>query len=348
LKRGLLFYLLLLFCVSASGQGLTVSAILDAAAVPKKNFDGYMSKKGFAYIGASYQADTIVREYHYRGTGKKITDSITRSLSAFSTKDGFYFSYATSSADEYHDIKTRLKKEGFFCNREEDTIKAIPVLFQNKDMSVAVSSNQVELINTYTFLVHKADLPKPKEIIYAEDLTAFNSHECLRYYFGDRNVKKDIYYLSDHEIVKCTILFPNTNRQAVFLWGDEVNNCSLRYIYIGGQLMTESSLQYDKNIAENIWQLKNGIHAGMSLYSLRRLNDAAFEFYGGRSANTGLVLKDSTGKIDFKKEHVILGCMNCNDSGFLKQAVLNSDDAIRDERILFVHTIILNNSKTEQ
>jgi hypothetical protein len=106
--------------------------------------------------------------------------------------------------------------------------------------------------------------------------------------------------------------------------------------------MAESTLQYDKNVAENIWRLKSGIRAGMSLYSLRILNDAAFNFNGGNSSNTGLVSTDSTGKVDFKTQGIVLGCMNCNDPRFLKQAVLNSDDAIAEERILFVHTIILD------
>lgn len=304
-----------------------------------------MTKMGFAYLGASFQADTIVREYYYKGAAKKPKDSITRSLKTLSTKDGFYFSYATNSKAELYSIKNHLKKEGFFCNTEADSLNLIPLLYQKNDLTVSISSNPAVVLTPFTFVVQKAILPKPKEIIYAEDLTAFNSHEYLRYYFGDKNVKKDFYYLSEKEVVKCSVLFPNTNRQAVFLWADEVNDFSHRYIYIGGQLMTESSLKYEKNVAENIWQFKSGIYAGMSLYSLRQLNDAAFDFYGGRSPNTGLVVCDSTGKLDFKKENIVLGCMNCNDPVFFTLEKLNSDDALRKDRILFVHTIIINTAE---
>ena len=322
---------------------VSVSTLLEASSVSKQKFDGYISKKGFASIGASYQTDTIARMYTYTGSRqKKTSDSIKREFIRFSTKESFYFTYSTTSAGEYQKIKSELKKEGFFCNQEKDSVNATSFFYQSKDVTVTISFNSIDSLTEYSFLVKKTILPKPKEIVYAEDLSVFNSHELLRYYFGDKNVKKDIYYLSEREIGKCSILFPNSNRQVVFLWADEVNNCDLLNIFIGGQLLTESSLQYDKNIAENIWQLKSGIHAGMSLYSLRMLNDAAFNFYGGHSANTGLVLKDSTGKINFKKENIILGCLNCNDSKFFRQSVLNSDDAIRDERILFVHTIILN------
>ena len=66
--------------------------------------------------------------------------------------------------------------------------------------------------------------------------------------------------------------------------------------------MAESSITYDQNVAENIWQLKSGIRQGMSLYQLRKLNDAAFDFNGGNSAYTGMVATANSGKLDFKKE----------------------------------------------
>ena len=330
----------------ADGQVLSAASLVEATSVSKQKFESYISRKGFAFVGSSYQTDTIARDYDYKGTGKnKAADSIKRALTSFSTKEDFCFTYHTSSTDEYRVIKSELKKEGFFCNHEEDSSSLRTLLFQNKDVTVAISSQQADTSAEYSFRVRKQILPKPKEISYAEDLVAFNSHEYLRFYFGDENVKKDIYYLSETRIGKCSVLFPNTNRQIVFLWGDEINNCNLTKMYIGGQLMAESTLGYDKNVAENLWRLKNGIHAGMSLYSLRILNDAAFNFNGGNSANTGLVASDSTGKIDFKAQGIILGCMNCNDPKFLRQAVINSDDAIGDERILFVHTIILDAAK---
>ena len=197
------------------------------------------------------------------------------------------------------------------------------------------------------FMIVKVTLFPSQEINFAEDLFVFNSHEYLKYYFGEENVKKDIYYLSEKKIGKCSIIFPNTNRQVVFLWGDEVNNNNLSKIYIGGQLMAESSITYDQNVAENIWQLKSGIRQGMSLYQLRKLNDAAFDFNGGNSAYTGMVATANSGKLDFKKESVVLGCMNCNDAAFYKKTIVNSDEAIQDERILFVHTIILDPAKSK-
>ncbi len=346
--KGLLLFCLAMFLFHVVlGQSLSLSTILETTDIQQKNFDKFLSKKGFAYVGNTYHKDTIIREYYYGGK-EKTTDSIRTSFKVYKTSSRIYFAYSTTAEAECGELKNKLRKEGFFCNAEQISLKSKLLMYQKNDVSVLISSKQVDTLTEYSFLVRKADLPDPEDIEFAEDLCVFDSHEYLRFYFGDRNVKKDIYYLSDNEIVKCSVLFPNTNRQAVFLWVDAVNDCGLSYIYIGGQLMTKSSLLYDKNVAENIWQLKSGIYAGMSIYSLRQLNDAAFNFNGGKSVKTGMVLTDSSGKLDFKKEHIFLGCMNCDDRDFLEQSVMNSDDAIMDKRILFVQTIVLDAAIIEQ
>ena len=328
------------------GQVISALNVLEASTVSKEKFDSYLSKKGFSYVGASYNTDTVSKEYRFSGIGKnKGKDSVIRSLTIFSTKEDFCFLYNTNSANEFQKIKSDIKAEGFFCNQEKDSLTVPFLLFQNEDITVHATSKLIDSLTAYSFLVKKQVLPKPKEISFAEDLFSFTSHEYLRFYFGDKNVKRDIYYLSEKQIGKCSVLFPNTNRQVVFLWKDQVNNCSLAKMYIGGQLMAESSLEYDQTVPENLWRLKSGVRPGMSLYQLRKLNDAAFDFNGGNSSFSGMVSTDSTGKINFKKESIILGCMNCNDPAFFKKAVINSDDAIGEERILFVHTIILDPTK---
>jgi hypothetical protein len=354
LKRLLLFiYLFIALAYNSYGQIHAVLNLVEATTVPKQKIESYVSKKGFVYLGSSYQADTIAKDYNFKGYGKnKIKDSAERAalrgITVFNTKEDFCFTYRTTSVNEFAKIKSDIKEEGFFSYEESDPLVPFPSLYQSKDLTIIISSKLIDSVTEYSFLVRKQILPKPKEIVFAEDLFSFGSHEYLSYYFGDKNVKKDIYYLSEKKIGKCSILFPNTNRQIVFLWGDEVNNCKLIRMYIGGQLMAESSIGYDQNIAENVWQLKSGIVPGMSLYQLRKLNDAAFDFHGGNSANTGLVFTENTGKVDFKNENILLGCINCNDAAFYKKAVVNSDDAIQEERILFVHTIIVDPVKIKE
>lgn len=338
----LLFVFFTVISILVNAQVFTASRLMDIAAVPKPKFESYISKQNFVGLGNDYKGDTIVRDYKYRSYikgGKR--DSIERSLTYFATKDDFSFVFVTMSAEEGQRILREFKKEGFFCNNEKDSLTLSGLLYQHNDFTVQLFKKPADTLTEYSFLLKKQPLPKPKEIKFAEDLTAFNSHEYLRFYFGEENVKNDIYYLSDTKIGKCTVLFPNTGRQAVFLWKDEVNNNLLSKIYIGGQLRTGSAVDYAQNIAENLWQLKSGVHPGMSLYTLRLLNDAAFNFYGGNNAKAGLVLTDSTGKLNFKRENVILGCMNCNDNSFSRKTIINSDEALEAERILFVHTIII-------
>lgn len=346
-KLLLFFYLLLLGYTAVAQEATAVLDVMEVSGVAKQKFDGYIARKGFAFIGATYKADTIARDFEFKTVKGKAIDSfpVYRSVTSFSTKEDFSLVYRTTSPAEYRRIKTGIKKEGFFCNQEKDSSTAPFLLFQHNDLTVSISSKTIDTLTEYSFLVRKQEMPRPKEISYAEDLTVFTSHEYLRYYFGEQNVKKDIYYLSEKKVGKCSVLFPNTNRQVVFLWGDAVNNCDLAKIYIGGQLMAESNLEYENNIPENLWRLKSGVRPGMSLYQLRKLNDAAFNFNGGNSKNSGMVTSDSTGKLDFKKECVILGCMNCTDPAYYKKATINSDEAIEEERILFVHTIILDAAK---
>ena len=349
MKRLLLFLYLLVLSYASVAQQVVAAALnlIEVSDIPKQKFDSYISKKGFAFVGTSYKTDTIAKDFDYRVAKGKAIDSVyvQRTVTSFSTKEDFCLTYRTTSVAEFQKIKKDIKKEGFFCNQEKDSLTAPFLLFQHNNVTVSISSKIIDTLTEYSFMVRKQELPKPKEISFAEDLTAFTSHEYLRFYFGEQNVKKDIYYLSEKRVGKCSVLFPNTNRQVVFLWGDPVNNCDLAKIYIGGQLMAETNLEYENNIPENLWRLKSGVRPGMSLYQLRKLNDAAFNFNGGNSKNTGMIATDSTGKLDFKRECIILGCMNCTDPAFYKKAVINSDDAIEEERILFVHTIILDTGK---
>jgi hypothetical protein len=347
LKRLLLSFIFWVFAFNCTAQQVTpVLNLFELSDISKAKFENYISKKGFASLGGTYQSDTIAREYEYRPPAKK-ADSIPvlRSLTSFSTKEDFAVTYRTTSLKEFQKIKTDIKKEGFFCYQEADSLTAPLLMYQHNNITISISSKAIDTLKEYSFLVRKQELPKPKDIVFAEDLSAFTSHECLKFYFGEKNVQKDIYYLSDKKLGKCSVLFPNTSRQVVFLWGDEVNNSRLAKIYIGGQLMAKTNVEYQENVAENLWRLKSGIRPGMSLYQLRILNDAAFNFNGGKSSNTGMIAPDSTGKLNFDCENIILGCMNCNDPAFYKTTVINSDEAIRDERILFVHTIILDTEK---
>jgi hypothetical protein len=84
----------------------------------------------------------------------------------------------------------------------------------------------------------------------------------------------------------------------------------------------------------------------MTLYELRKLNESDFKFFGGRSPNTGSIIPDKNGKIDFKKLDIILGCINCDDNKFSSATEINADDALADGRIVFVLSVSINADST--
>lgn len=330
--KTLLFILLFSgWACQSNAQSFTAIDITDAAALSAAKLPSYLIKKGFVG-GTCINPDE--KTFWFKGNKrKKIADSVIREITVGTSDTSFYFIYHTNSSAEKDFLKINLKANGYSGDSD---------FYQRNNITVKVSASVKEADTSWSFFVKTQLLPRVKEIIFAEDLLAFNSHEMLRFYFGDKNLKKDLYYFSDKEISKCSVLFPNSNRQVVFIWEDEKNNYQLGQIYIGAQLSLGSSEDNQRNAGENAWQLKNGIKTGMSLYQLRLLNGTDFNFGGGRSPYTGLVFADGKGKFDFSKENIILGCINCNDPDFEKAEIVNSDDALQEKRIIFVHTIVLN------
>ncbi|MES1221258.1 MAG: hypothetical protein ABUT20_37500, partial [Bacteroidota bacterium] len=185
------------------------------------------------------------------------------------------------------------------------------------------------------------NLPSPKDIHYAEDFLAFQSHENLEYVFGKSNVQRDIYYFSDSDVVKCSILFPNTNRQVIFVWKDELNRTTISHLLVGNSLRGNKSSKNDIPVSENIWTLKNGLRANMSLSELVNINDAGINFYGWNSQYPGIVVPVKNGNIDFKSTGVVLSCLNCSGSDFLNREIISADEAIDNSKRMFVLAVII-------
>lgn len=342
-KIGLFSFFCVLLLVSR-GQVVSWDNLLSMVTMTKPKLTVYITKKGFAYSGKDEINDTVLSRYNYgrvKNKKDKIIDSTIRVLFTGDVKETAVVSYQTTSYAEYDELLTAIKKDGFYCNTPAAAVQTEPALFQHNDITVRTFFTVTDSIKNYTFRVQKKILPNPKDVNYGDDLLAFNSHEYLLYYFGKNNVKNDVYFLSENEVARCSVLFLNTNRQVVYIWKDDVNKSTIDHLLFGGQQKLESLNQNNNFIAENNWILKSGVHAGMSLFELRRLNADDFKFYGGNAANAGSVLQDNTGKLNFKRENIILGCMNCNDKNFSAAAIINADDAIADEKILFVLTIAL-------
>lgn len=344
LKKKFLSFAILCFLVCVNyGQAFSVGDLFRMISYPLSKFDNYLSRNGFAFRGKNVYHDTLLRIYDYRRTKNfKNIDSISRSITRADIKDNSFIMYETASLAEFMSLKEKLKQAGLYSLQLDTGNNLSSLLYQNKDLSVRTFIKKEDSTSRYSFVFHKKIFPPAKDIYYANDLLTFTSHEYLVYYFGEKNVKKDIYFLSRDVLVKCSVLFLNTKRQVVFLWEDENNLCRIASLLFGGQQNLKSSIESGKYVEENSWALKSGVRPGMSLIELRMLNGNDFRFYGGNSANSGSVIPDNTGKLDFKKEEIILGCLNCRDNKFGSAKVVNADDSIIEGRILFVLSVILN------
>lgn len=338
----LTFALLAPFC---QAQILSADHMLGLLGATPHRCDNQLTDKGFFPSGKTVKKDTALRMYGFRPTkNNKNTDSISRTITRADMPDGVLIRYETTSSPEFSSLKAQLKKEGFYCNHEAAADSLKPLLFQKKDLCARAYVKGEDSATRYFVQVQKKVFPKTKDIYYANDLLTFTSHEYLVYYFGEENVKKDLYFLAGNEIAKCSVLFLNTKRQVVFIWGDEENRCDISSLLLGGQLNLQSAVETGKYVAENNWMLKSGVRPGMSLLQLRMLNGNDFSFYGGNSVNSGAVLPENSGRLNFKKEEVILGCLNCNDEKFSTAKVVTADNLLEDGRILFVLSIIINPS----
>lgn len=346
MKKILFLSFWIVLTTAVNSQELSAGKLLDMLSFTGTKLNEQLSNKRYYFSETEVYGDTAVKIYEYRpvirNSKKKQTDSVSRKFLRSSLKETFTLTYQTTSAAEYTGIIDALKKAGFYCEYEKDsTTAATSFLYQHEDYIADASLKKVDSTDWYSITFHKKIFPIAKDLYFAEDLLDFTSHEYLVYYFGENNVKKDVYYFSGNDIVACSVLFINTKRQVIFIWKDQLNRRKLDNILIGGQQRLKSQQDYDKFIAESSWLLKTGVHAGMPLFELRTLNGDNFDFYGGNAANSGLVIPESSGKVDFKNTNIVLGCMNCTDDKYQNTKVMNADAAMRDGRILFVLTVVL-------
>jgi len=338
--------LILIFQNFALGRGfsqsITIDDLLSLPSLSQNSMDHFMNKIGFSSRKARLEDNLMMTSYVEKNKVKK-KDSITkRSVDLYKKDNARYFALRTSSLNEYMDGQRQLIKAGFFYDNKKDTSKPTPILFQKKNITVETKYSVEDSIPQYIFLLQKKELPGPAEIQYAEDLLKFNSHEYLVSYFGEKNVKKDLYYFSEKELKKCSVLFGNSTRQVVFVWNDEDNLHDLSFILISNIIPTASAAKFDKILPNNEWMLKNGIHAGMSLIELLKLNGKDFEFYGNQSELAFMVKPQDGGKIDFKKTAITLSCSNCNNNRLFNTSTLAALDIAGESLPVYVYHIIIS------
>jgi hypothetical protein len=342
--RSLLIFLLQLpvLCVAQS-KSLSVDDLLTLTTLAPKNYDSYMSKKGFL-PGARSQQDKAMAVTFFEKQSPVVNDvqSISRTVDLYKKDDTWCFVLKTSSKEEYQEGRNILKKAGFFYDNAGDTSQPTALMFQKRDITVLANSSGKDENPVYTFLLQKKEFPDPGAIRFGDDLLKFDSHEHLVSFFGADNVKEDVYHFSEKETRKCSVLYGNTSQQVVFIWDDEKNLYKISFILISGVLPTASAVQYTGSIAQNAWVLKNGLYVGMRLKDLLKLNGNDFEFYGRNSEFAFMIEPEKTRNIDFKKVGIMLDCFNCSDASLLNKEKVSAEEAADQGLAVYISCVMIS------
>lgn len=304
----------------------------------------FLASQNYSMVLSELSNDTVYKTYEFRPAKnkKQQKDSAVRSIVVANLKDQYDVTYHTSSHAEYLQILASLKKQGFQCDYDnEATLRPTSYLYQYGDQTAELQVKDEDGQSSYCIKLHRQAMPGSEELQTADDLLKFTSHEYLVHYFGEKNVKKDLFYFAENDVVNCSVLFMNTNRQVIFVWKDAMNRRTIDNLIFGGQNKLKSQQGHNGPKVQNQWRLKNGLRPGMHLVELRNLNKKEILFCGGNAPNPGLILPESSGEIDFHNTDVVLSCVNCTDEKFLISPRLGSDVELNQGRILFVLSVVL-------
>ncbi|HEY5407438.1 MAG TPA: hypothetical protein VIJ92_10125 [Ginsengibacter sp.] len=297
-----------------------------------------MFKKGFI-INHNIQNDSIDVAFVPRVKFRKKPVPIRQSVDFYQKNGARYFVFHTLDLDDYENGERRLIKSDFIYDKKRNIDKDSLILFQKRNISVLASIEVEDSIAKYTFKLKQRKIPD--SVLYAEDLLQFDSNEFLVSYFGEKNVTNDLYYFSEKELKKCSVLFKGTLYQAAFVWGDENNLDNLSYVIVSNLLPTKDGKQNSIVNENNAWKFQNGIHHGMPLRDVLRLNEMDFDIYGNKSDFAFMVNPVNKGKLNFKKTALMFNCRDCSDASIFDQADISALDIVKAKLPMRVFDIII-------
>jgi hypothetical protein len=329
------------------GQGPSIKDITDLLDFNPTRLESHLQKKGFK---RTYQfvSDDISPLAFTRTEKIDSINSIARSFRIINQVSGYKLRYQTTSSEEYTSLKEDLKKSGFIYCPKTEANSTEPVLYQKQTFTIESTIQKEDSSYVYILDAEKIALPRLRDIIYAEDLLQLNSHECLTELFGKDNVRKDEFYYSPADSNRCTVLYPNTNREAIFIWNDEENMRELSFIIIGGHLKTGDKIDNVNQIKHSAWKSKQGLFCGMSLLEIQELNRQPVKFYNWNTESAGYLTPQNKGQLDFEQMGMVLNCLNCNYVDNVKTNILQSDRALDENQKVFLATMIVLPEKKKQ
>lgn len=316
----------------AFGQSFSPDDLVALSSCNLKYADLFLKKKGFMPDPGQVDYRTmtvsyIQNEIKTNEENSRDDSTVTRSID-ICNKDGIKcFTWRTTSEEEFISGKAQLAAKGFVYDYDVSLYQDTSLLFQKGNITVETMREVTGSDMVYCFILKKKEYPDPKSIRYADDLLHFNSNEYLVGFFGAGNIRQDLYYFSENDLRKCTVLFPNSNRQAVFVWEDQKNLRNLSCIIISDILPTVDGKHYEGALlGNNQWVLKNGIYCGMSVKELLKLNAADFEIFGKRSEFANMIKPEKNGNIDFRESGITFNCPGCDYNNLFDTSLIKAKD----------------------
>ncbi len=331
-----ILWLLLLpaLAVNAQKKPFSIDALVSFAGFTGDKLATTLTHKGFKLQELPNTSHNT--SLYYNATKDK---AIKRLIGKYEKGDSAAIVFQTTSESEYKDLKEELNEEGYWQSVTDTSSQA--VLYQKGNITIESTIKYEAEKPAYCFAVQRKQLPEASHIVYAEDLLALTSHQYIAAVFGESNVKEDVFYFSATQSSKCSVLFPNTSLQVIFIWNDEAGKRDLSYILIGGHLQTKNSSAYYSPVELNKWQSRQGIYPGMGLKELIQLNGKPVSFYGWQTEQPGFITTKNEGSLDFKKTGVQLHCLDCNeDRYYTNTALINSANILRENGRVYVSAMV--------
>jgi len=335
-----LYFLAILFCfhnVCAQRHELTLDHLLSSSTMPPVTFTAYVKQKGFKTI----QENSFTTDLVFSRTNKD--KSVRQLIHRWENPDTIFTTFQTTIKQEALNWQQELAQRNFLPFNE----KASPgqkniAAFQKGNIIARIRELPDSTATRYCLELESKKLPPATAIQYAEDLLQLNTHEYIAAVFGSHNVKKDQFYFSENERNSCSILFPNTSNQVIFIWNDEENSKDISFLILGGLANNSSQAAIFNGNQFHKWRSRQGIYLGMTLRDLQLLNGKPIEFYAWNSDQPGFVLTKNNGHINLKNLGIQLQCLECFEDGpKASRAILTSETVLNENDRVRVNSLII-------
>lgn len=337
-RMGLVLSCCFLFYIG-SAQIVDLHELTGFLNLSQSRLEKHLQKKGFAKTDLFTSFQEAAPCYIFKNKKSHGDKNSQRFLILSSTNDN-KLAYETTSSTNYTHLIEEIKNNGFgYCEKITDSTQ--PIIYQKQNITIVSSIQKNDSSVVYTLTAEKKELPERKDILSAEDLLKLGAQEYLITVFGKENVRTDYFYYTETDRAKCSVLFPNTNREAIFIWKDEQNLRDIAFIIIGGSLHSKENTDNLNQVSQNSWMSKQGVYCGMSLRDLELLNKEPIRFYNWRCESAGYLAPKNKGVIDFERLGIVFNCLNCSYVKLQNSDIVASNYALEENQKVYVTTLII-------